>query len=159
MRVIDSSSLLHGWDDYPLSNFPRLWEWMASEIAQESILVPQIVIGEIERICQECSLWVGEVSGFSAVEIDDSIVSEAIAIASWLGVENDQYGSGVGSNDILIIATAKSLGCPLITNEARQPNLPASRKNYKMPAVCSASIVAVVCINFADLIKASGQTF
>lgn len=159
MRVIDSSSLLHGWDDYPLSNFPGLWEWMASEISQKSILVPQIVIGEVERICEKCALWVEGVNGFSAVEIDGSIVSEAIAIVSWLGVENDQFGSGVGSNDILIIATAKSLGCPLISNEAKQPILPANRKSYKMPAVCSASIVLVDCINFADLIKASGQAF
>lgn len=159
MRVIDSSSLLHGWDDYPLGNFPRLWEWMASEISQGSILVPQIVVGEVERICQECALWVEGVNNFSAVEINDLIVSEALAIISWLGVENDQFGSGVGSNDILIIATAKSLGCPLISNEARQAILPLNRKKYKMPAVCSASIVGVDCISFADLIKASGQAF
>jgi hypothetical protein len=159
VRVIDSSSLLHGWDDYPISNFPRLWEWMASEVAMRSILVPRVVLEEIERICQDCRQWVGEVDGFTAIEIDNSIVSEAIAIASWLGVDNDQYGSGVGANDILIIATAKSLGCPLVSNEAKQLNLPNSRKKYKIPAVCAASIVGIDCISFADLIRASGRVF
>ena len=83
----------------------------------------------------------------------------SILINGELGVQNDQYGTGVDANDIIIIATAKALGFTLISNESRQPFLPPSKKKYKIPAVCNLQSVAITCINFTDLIKSSNRVF
>ncbi|MGH8063553.1 MAG: DUF4411 family protein, partial [Pseudoxanthomonas sp.] len=86
-------------------------------------------------------------------------VTESLAINAQLGIQNDQYGSGVDANDVIIIATAKSSGCELVSNESRQPSLPSDLKKYKIPAVCSLQPVSVACLNFAELIRASNKVF
>ena len=87
------------------------------------------------------------------------ILEEALRIQGLLGIQNDQYGGGVGENDILIIATAKIEGVDLISDENKQPNLPENMKNYKIPAVCALPSVQVGSLNFLELIKNSGCIF
>lgn len=93
------------------------------------------------------------------VEVDNIIAWHALNINGEIGVQNDQYGSGVDANDVIIIATAKALRFALVSNESRQPSLPLNMKNYKIPVVCNLQGVSVPCINFADLIKSSSRVF
>jgi predicted nucleic acid-binding protein len=159
MRVLDASSALYAWDNYPLENLPTLWSWLESEIAEGRILVPRVALDEIGHISPDCRQWLNDISGFMPVEVDNAIVSHALLINGEIGVQNDQYGSGVDANDVIIVATAKARGFALISNESRQPSLPLNMKNYKIPAVCNLLPVSVNCINFADLIKSSGRVF
>ena len=159
MQALDASSALHGWDNYPIENLPTLWSWLESEIEAGRIVVPRVAVDEIDHISPECRQWLHEINGFNPIDVDNIIASHALLINGELDVQNDQYGTGVDANDVIIIATAKARGFGLISNESRQPSLPSNKKKYKIPAVCNLQHVGVVCINFADLIRASNRVF
>ena len=159
MRVLDASSALHAWDNYPIENLPTIWSWLESELSAGGIVVPRVALDEIGHISPECRQWLHDIGAFNPVEVDNVIASNAMLINGELGVQNDQYGTGVDANDVIIIATAMARGFPLISNESRQPTLPSNKKKYKIPAVCNLSSVAVSCINFADLIRLSKRVF
>lgn len=159
MLALDASSALHGWADYPIKNFPTLWSWLESEIQSGRIAVPRVAADEIGHISPECRQWLDDIKGFNPIDVDNAIASNALLINGEVGVQNDQYGTGVDVNDVIIIATAKALGFGLISNEFRQPSLPSNKKKYKIPAVCNLQLVGVACINFADLIRASNRVF
>lgn len=159
MRVLAASSALHAWDNYPIENLPTLWLWLESEVAVGRIVIPRVALDEIGHISPECRQWLHEIDGFMPVEVDNIIATHALLINSEIGVQNDQYGSGVDANDVIIIATAKARGFALVSNESRQPSLPSNMKQYKIPAVCNLQNVNVPCINFADLIKSSSRVF
>lgn len=159
MRVLDASSLVFAWDNYPIANLPTLWAWVDSEFSLRNIVLPRVAFEEVGHVSPDCKLWVTDISNFSPIDVDNSIVAGALTINASLGIRNDQYGSGVDANDVIIIATAMSFSCDLITNEHRQPSLPANIKNYKIPATCNLPNVRVNCISFADLIRSSGRIF
>ena len=159
MRVFDASSVLHAWDNYPIENLPTLWLWLDSEITAGRIAIPRVALDEIDHISPDCRRWLREIVGLRPMDVDNVIASHALLINRELGVQNDQYGSGVDSNDVIIIATAKARGLGLVSNESRQPSLPSNKKNYKIPAVCSMQSVGVTCINFADFIRSSNRIF
>jgi len=74
-------------------------------------------------------------------------------IKTLLGIVEERYTKGVGENDLLIIAIAKETSTTLVSEEARQNNLPSLKSNYKIPAVCEMSEVGVTCISFVELLK------
>ena len=89
----------------------------------------------------------------------DEILQDALRIKNLLGIVGDRYGGGVGENDLFIIATARSAGARLISNEAVQTVLPKVKPNYKIPGVCSMHAVSVDCINFVEFVKQSKVVF
>ena len=92
--------------------------------------------------------------------ISNAILQDAKRIKDLLGIMGDNYhAKGVGENDLLIIATARLHGAELVSDENRQTNLPQVSSRRKIPAVCVMESVSVVCINFIDYIKASGEVF
>lgn len=151
--------MIHGWDNYPIENFPRMWDWLAEEISSGAIAIPRVAYEEIAHVSPECHRWIGRIDEFKTLEVDNDVVAEALAINGVLGIDNDRYGAGVDANDVLIIATARSARRGMVTNEARQPALPVNLKNLKIPAVCSLEEVQVECIDFADLIRRSRRAF
>lgn len=159
MRVLDASSALHAWDNYPIENLPTIWEWLRAELSAGRVVIPRVAIDEIGHISPDCRQWIHDIDGFNYVDVDNVIAGHAMLINGELGVQNDQYGTGVDSNDVIIIATAKAKGFALISNESRQPSLPVNKKKYKIPAVCNLQAVTVPCINFADLIRVSNRVF
>ncbi len=146
-------------DFWPIENLPTLWSWLDSEISGGRIVIPRVAFDEIGHISPECRHWLHGIRGVTPVEVDNSIAAYALLINGEIGVQNDQYGTGVDANDVIIIATAKARGFMLVSNESRQPSLPSNMKNYKIPAVCNLQRVNVHCINFADLIKSSSRVF
>jgi hypothetical protein len=144
MRVLDASSALHAWDNYPIENSPTLWSWLGSEISGGRIVIPRVAFDEIGHISPECRQLLHSIHGFTPVEVDNSIAAYALLINGEIGVQNDQYGSGVDANDVIIIDPAKACGLTLVSNESRQPSLPSNMKNYKIPAVCNLQRVSVL---------------
>jgi len=158
MRVFDASSMIYAWDNYPMLQFPGLWEWMASQIETELLMMPRVAYEEVAHKTPDCQIWLDE-NSIRKLEISNAILGIAMRIKHLIGVTNDNYHpKGVGENDIFIIATAYDHHAELISNESRQktPDLPAK---MKIPAVCALKDVDVPCMSFIEYIKRSGEIF
>lgn len=117
-----------------------------------------VAFDEVAKREPDCVKWL-EDHALQRTEVSNSTLENAIQIQGLLGIENDQYGTGVGENDILIISSAKEHLQELISEEKRQLNLPMNMKNCRIPAVCAMDEVAVSCINLIELIKRSEKVF
>ena len=159
MRVFDASSMIYAWDNYPIGQFPPLWEWMASQIEAKELVMPRVAFEEVQNKAPDCGEWLKE-NNLEQLAISNAILQDAKRIKDLLGIMGDNYhAKGVGENDILIIATARLHGVDLVSDEERQTTLPQISSKRKIPAVCALQQVSVVCINFIDYIKASGEVF
>lgn len=158
MRVFDASSMIYAWDNYPLKQFPGLWEWMADQIQQGEVAMPSVALDEVAHKAPECAEWL-KACDLEVLEINNVILQDAMRIKNLLGIEGDKYHpKGVDENDLLIIATAAAHNTELVSDESKQklPDLPAKRR---IPAVCVMDEVDVTCINFIDYIKLSAAVF
>lgn len=159
MLVFDTSSMIYAWDNYPANQFPPLWEWMSEEITAGQIVMPQVAFDEVAQKSPDCATWLRK-QNLQLLDVSDAIIRQAMSINALLEIKDDKYfGNGVGENDILIIATAKIMSIPLVTDESRQTNLPKVKGRYKIPAVCGLPEVGVTCNNFIEIVKKSGKVF
>jgi hypothetical protein len=158
MRVFDASSMIYAWDNYPVQQFPGLWDWMADQIGQRELVMPDVALKEVTHKAPDCAAWLKD-CGLEKIEVTNAILQDAFRIKALLGIAGDRYHpKGVDENDLLIIASAASCHAELVSNENKQklPDLPAKRK---IPAVCAMVEVSVTCINFIEYIKHSGKVF
>jgi predicted nucleic acid-binding protein len=159
MRAFDASSMIYAWDNYPIGQFPPLWEWMANQIETKELVMPSVALDEVNHKTPDCGEWLKD-NNLEQLAISNAIVQEAKRIKGLLGIVDDNYhANGVGENDILIIATARLHGAELVSDEKRQTNQPQVSSKRKIPAVCGMPTVSVYCINFIEYIKASGAVF
>ena len=159
MRVFDASSIVYGWDNYPIQQFPALWEWIADQIKGGTVMMSRVAFDEVTHVAPDCANWLKD-NDIERLDITNEVVQSAMQIKNDLGVRNDDYHvDGIDENDLLIIATAKVESAELISNEARQTSLPSNIKRFKIPAVCAMPGVGISCINFIDYIKQSNRVF
>ena len=159
MPSFDASSMIHAWDEYPINQFPGLWDWMKVQIESKEFLISQVAFEEVVQLHPECGKWLN-VCNIQKLSITNITLQKAMVIKNLLGIENDKFqGDGVGENDILIISSAKEHFQELISNERRQLTLPQQMKRYKIPAVCNLPDVNVQCLNFIEIIKRSKEVF
>ena len=151
--------MVHAWDNYPIAQFPRLWEWVQSEVGRGHFTMSNIALEETEHKHPDCALWLKQ-NHIVKLPETQPVLLEALRLQLLLGIKDfPTTPKGVDENDLLIIATAKIFDQILITNEARQPTLPDNLVNCKIPAVCGMRTVSVPCLNFLDLIKRSQSIF
>ena len=157
--MFDASAIIDGWEHYPIAQFPGVWSWISNEIKNGNILISKVAFKEVKDKYSECAKWIDD-NDIQKIEVSKDILKFSLDIQKLLGIEGDNYGNGVGENDIIIISSAKSMGAILISNENVQTNLPqTNKKNYKIPAVCKMEYVGIECINFLEFIKKSRQIF
>jgi predicted nucleic acid-binding protein len=159
VHTLDASSILHAWDNYPLTQFPGLWDWLAAEIKAQRLSIAVVGLDEVGHKSPDCVTWLKSQNIRRQASSND-VIQAAMDIKQHVGIQNDQYHpKGVDENDILIIATAQYHGATLITNEARQSSSPKEPTRRKIPAVCDLPGVAVAHKNFLDYILQSQQVF
>lgn len=159
MHVFDASSIIHAWDNYPVENFPPMWEWIAEQIEVGEFAIPQVALEEVLKKSPECGRWLKD-HGIAILPLTNEALRIAVEMKHAIGIVEDNYhADGVGENDLLIIATAKSNGTTLVSDEKRQFSLPANTARYKIPAVCNLPSVNVQCKSFIELIRDSGAIF
>ena len=159
MQVFDASSMIYAWDNYPVRQFPPLWEWMATQIEGKQVMMPSVAFEEVEHKAPDCGEWLKE-NNLEQLVVSGTILQDAMRIKGLLGIVGDNYhAKGVDENDILIIATARALSAELVSDEARQTILPRVLSKRKIPAVCDMAGVSFPCINFIEYIKRSDEIF
>jgi hypothetical protein len=158
MQVFNTSFMIYAWDNYPIRQFPGLWDWMKIRIMNKELVMPSVAFDEVAGKTPDCAEWL-KGNELELIEISNTIIQDAMRIESLLGIADDKYGAGVGENDLFIIAAARACDAQLVTNEERQTILPKKLAKYKIPAVCSMKEVSVDCINFIDYIKNSNMIF
>lgn len=159
MQVFDASSMIYAWDNYPIDQFPGLWEWIAKQIDKKDLVMPSVAFEEVLHKTPDCGEWL-KAQSLKRLAINNAILKDALRIKDLLGIADDQYHSkGVGENDILIIATARAHQAELISDEGKQASPPKDPSKRKIPAVCVMAEVDVDCINFIDFIRRTGQVF
>lgn len=156
MYVFDASSIIYAWDNYPIHNFPSLWNWIENEIANSNFFIPEIALKEVSNKSEDLGYWL-KFRNILILKPNSNILMTSLNIKNSLGITNDAYAGGVGENDIIIVATAKDADMILVSNEKIQITPPTNLKNCKIPLVCKNH--NVTCINFLDLIKRSNSTF
>jgi len=159
VHTLDASSILHAWDNYPLTQFPGLWDWLAAEIQAQRLSIAVVGLDEVGHKSPDCVTWLKS-QNIRRLAMSNDVIQAAMDIKQHVGIQNDQYHpKGVDENDILIIATAQYHGATLITNEARQSSSLKEPTRRKIPAVCDLPGVAVAHKNFLDYLRASEQVF
>lgn len=158
MQVFDASSMIYAWDNYPIRQFPGLWEWMATQVEERLLVMPSVAFEEVPHKTPDCGKWLKD-NNLELIEISNAILQDALRIKHLLGIVGDQYRAGVGENDLLIIATARQHNAELVSDERKQTALPKELPNYKIPAVCGMAEVSVYCINFIEYIKRADVVF
>ena len=159
MQVYDASSMIYAWDNYPIEQFPGMWEWMETQITDRQFVMPLVAYEEVLYKTPECSAWLDR-NNLERLGITNDILQHSLQIKNLLGIINDNYHpNGVDENDIFIIATAWCYKYELVSNEGRQQLIPKNFARMKIPAVCAMGTIGIPCINFIELIKRSGQVF
>jgi len=159
VHTLDSSSILHAWDNYPLIQFPGLWDWLAAEIQAQRLSIAVVALDEVGHKSPDCVTWLKN-QNIRRLPMSNAVLQAAKQIKDDVGIQNDKYHPrGVDENDILIIAAAQYHGATLVTNEARQSSSLKEPTRRKIPAVCDLTNVAVTHKNFLDYFRASGQIF
>lgn len=159
MHTLDASSILHAWDNYPLTQFPGLWDWLAAEIQAQRLSIATVALEEVGHKSPDCATWL-KGQNIRRLLMSNAVVQAAKQIKNEVGIQNDQYHpKGVDENDILIIAASQCHGATLVTNEARQSSSLKEPTRRKIPAVCDLPGVAVTHKNFLDYFRASQQVF
>jgi predicted nucleic acid-binding protein len=159
VQTLDASSILHAWDNYPLTQFPGLWDWLAAEIQAQRLSIAVVALDEVGHKSPDCATWLKN-QDIRRLPMSNAVVQAAKQIKDAVGIQNDKYHpKGVDENDILIIASAQYHGATLVTNEARQSSSLKEPTRRKIPAVCDLPGVAVAHKNFLDYLRASEQVF
>lgn len=159
VHTLDASSIIHAWDNYPLAQFPGLWDWLAGEAQAQRLSIASVALDEVTHKYPDCAAWLKS-QNIRRLTMSNDVIQAAMHIKNEVGIQNDQYHpKGVDENDILIIAAAQYHGATIVTNEARQSSSLKEPTRRKIPAVCDLPGVAVAHKNFLDYFRASQQVF
>ena len=79
MQIFDASSIIYAWDNYPLAQFPPLWDWLSSRVEEKTILMSRVASVEVAHKSPDCHGWLRD-SGLKLLEVTNEIVQEAMRI-------------------------------------------------------------------------------
>ena len=159
MQIFDASSIIYAWDNYPSTIFEPLWDWMGGLVTNEEIAMSAVALDEVKHNSPECLEWLST-RGVKSLPVSSAILASAQVSKGLIGVTNDNYHpEGVDEKDLIIIATAKAHGVPLVSNENVQTSLPKNMKKYKIPAVCQLGPVAVSCCAYLKFLTDKNPKF
>lgn len=125
--LIDASSAIHAWTNYPIDKFSEVWKWIKKEIHDQNIQSINEIIGETEKKDDGLHRWLLE-NNIYCIPASNAILQFALRINQFFEInDGDSVSSGVGKNDVLLISAAKLSRLEIITNEAVQIIKPGNK--------------------------------
>jgi hypothetical protein len=147
---IDTCSLIHLANFYPIDVFPPLWDKMNDLIIQSSLFISSEVFEELKTKDDELFSWIKTKTNM-IIEINEPIQLAVIDIIQKYPKLVD-IETGNSKADPFIIATAKAQN-PFFTVITEEN--PFSPK--KIPSICKQENVR--CINLVNLMREQGWVF
>ena len=90
MQIFDASSMIYAWDNYPIRQFPPLWEWIATQIEEKELLMPSVAFDEVEAKSPDCGEWLKN-NNLVQVRPNDMIMQDSMRIKKLLDIVDDNY--------------------------------------------------------------------
>ena len=161
---VDANSFITSWNTaYPVKVFPSLWAQIAQH--QNDIILIKPVFDEIDPVSSAdqklhrdkkrekypLHVWM-EDNSFTPTAITDDTKIISLKLEQEYEINNNP--KGVDQNDIALIAYAKYENKTVVTLEAKQPQKPEKKCNYKIPLVCDEQ--KVECISFIEMLERLG---
>jgi hypothetical protein len=148
---LDSDAAINAWSDYPIENFPKIWDWI-EQMGRTGILgMSEVVFRELEKGGDECFDWFKARKSDFVYPNDDDVQGELDRLVNTY----NNFGLITGKNegDPFVVALAIVKGCIVVTNESMSNNM----NGPKVPDVCRAE--GIQWIKFVDVIRREGVRF
>lgn len=158
----DANTFITAWNVlYPpkIKFMQPLWKEIANR--KKDIFIIEPIMKEIEPITSEYKKLSDEQKGnlyplrrwiekneIPIIKIIDDI--NQISLELERDYQIHEQSKGANKIDILLIAFAKYHNYTVVTYEAKQPNIPGKKENYKIPLICEEQNVK--CITFIEMI-------
>ena len=148
---LDSDVLIQAWRDYPIDNFPPVWDKLEELGANDSLGMSELILDELKRGGDKLYDWAKCQESDLVIPTSDLIDEEV----SYLVNNYNNFGIITGKNeaDPFVVAVAKAHSCSVVTNERRSGSL----NGPKIPDVCLEEDIP--WIRFVDIIKRENLVF
>lgn len=147
---LDASSLIEAYHNYPIDNFPSLWDELEQLIKSDRLKMPEVAFDEVKD--KELKKWCEEkqLKSYIRVTIDQIDQNKVQALTPKLVNPN----TGESGGDPWVIALAQDIqDCIVVTQEKFSRN----EDRPKIPNVCKD--LGIECINLLELIKRENWIF
>jgi len=148
---LDSDVLIQAWRDYPIDNFPPVWEKIEELGSNDTLGMSELILDELQRGGDDLYDWAKARESDLVVPTSNTVDEEV----TYLVNHYENFGIVTGKNeaDPFVVAVAKAHGCSVVTNETRSGNL----NGPKIPDVCLEE--EIPWIRFVDIIKQENLVF
>ncbi len=148
---LDSDAIINAWRDYPIQNFPNIWEWV-EKLGREQIGgMSEVVFKELERGGDECYDWFKERKELFVHPNTEEVQIEVKRLVNTY--KNFGITTGKNEGDPYVLALAKVMNAVVVTNESPSNNM----NGPKIPDVCREENIRV--IKFVQVITNEGVVF
>ena len=142
---LDSDAAINAWRDYPIENFPKIWDWI-ERMGRDGLLgISEVVFRELEKGGDECYDWFKTRKSDFVYPNDDDVQRELNRLVNTY----NNFGLITGKNegDPFVVALAIVQDCMVVTNESMSNNM----NGPKVPDVCRAE--GIQWIKFVEVIR------
>jgi hypothetical protein len=146
---LDSDAIINAWRDYPIENFPKIWDWVESLGTNEIGGMSEVVFKELERGGDECFEWFKKRRELFVHPSGQEVQAQVQRLVTTY----NNFGLVTGKNegDPFVIALAIVKNAIVVTNESPSNNM----NGPKIPDICRAE--DITRIKFVEVITREGE--